>query len=128
MSNTNVVITAKARENLVQARAGAITLPTIAGMAFGDGGVDEHGVPIPPSENQTALTNELLRKALDGYTFPNATTCRYQCTLAENELVGEYISEIALYDTNGDLMGIKTFTSKGKDADVEQIWTLDDIF
>ena len=35
----NVVITKKARENLVKARAGAITLPKIIGMAFGEGGV-----------------------------------------------------------------------------------------
>ena len=36
----NVVITKKARENLVKARAGAITLPKIIGMAFGEGGVN----------------------------------------------------------------------------------------
>lgn len=33
----NVVVTKKARENLVKARAGAITLPKIIGMAFGEG-------------------------------------------------------------------------------------------
>lgn len=127
-ANTNVLITAKARENLVKARAGALTLPTIVGMAFGDGGVDEHGDPVPPTEGQTGLTHELLRKHVEGYTFPVATTCRYECKLLENELVGEYISEIGLYDTNGDIVGIKTFRSKGKDADVEQVYTLDDMF
>lgn len=39
----NVVITKKARENLVKARAGAITLPKIIGMAFGEGGVNSSG-------------------------------------------------------------------------------------
>ena len=67
-------------------------------------------------------------KAIDGYTFPNDTTCRYECTLAESELAGKEISEIGLYDTNGDIVCIKTFTRKGKDDDVEQTYVLDDIF
>ena len=77
----NVVITKKARENLVKARAGAITLPKIIGMAFGEGGVNGSGVVIAPTESQSRLNKELFRKAIDGYTFPNDTTCRYECTL-----------------------------------------------
>ena len=116
----NVVITKKARENLVKARAGAITLPKIIGMAFGEGGVNSSGTVIAPAESQSRLNKELFRKAIDGYTFPNDTTCRYECTLAESELAGKEISEIGLYDTNGDIVCIKTFTRKGKDDDVEQ--------
>lgn len=71
---------------------------------------------------------EEQKKAIDGYTFPNDTTCRYECTLAESELAGKEISEIGLYDTNGDIVCIKTFTRKGKDDDVEQTYVLDDIF
>ena len=48
--------------------------------------------------------------------------------LAESELAGKEISEIGLYDTNGDIVCIKTFTRKGKDDDVEQTYVLDDIF
>ena len=70
----NVVITKKARENLVKARAGAITLPKIIGMAFGEGGVNGSGVVIAPTESQSRLNKELFRKAIDGYTFPNDTT------------------------------------------------------
>ena len=47
--NKNVVITKKAREKLVKARAGDLTLPKIAGMAFGNGGVDADGTVIPPA-------------------------------------------------------------------------------
>ena len=36
----NSVITLKAREKMVKARAGIQPLPAIVGMAFGDGGVD----------------------------------------------------------------------------------------
>lgn len=126
--NKNVIVTAAAREKLVKARAGAITLPKIVGMAFGKGGVDNSGNVIAPTQEQSSLTNELHRKEIDKYSFPADTTCRYECTLLTNELVGEYISEIGLYDSDGDIVCIKTFTPKGKDGDVEQTYILDDIF
>ena len=112
----NVIITKTARKKLVQARAGAITLPKIVGMVFGSGGVDSSGNVIAPSE------------PIDGYSFTNDTTCRYECTLSESELAGEYISEIGLYDSAGDIVCIKTFTKKGKDSDIEMTYTLDDVF
>lgn len=126
--NKNVIITKVAREKLVKARAGAIQLPKIVGMAFGNGGVETDGTVKTPTETQSGLTNELFRKVIDGYSFPADTTCRYECTLAEDELAGEEISEIGLYDEEGDIVCIKTFMRKGKDDDVEQTYTLDDIF
>lgn len=126
--NKNVIITKKAREKLVKARAGAISLPKITGMAFGNGGVDAEGVVISPTETQGDLNNEIFRKEIDGYSFPEDTTCRYECTLLVSELAGEEISEIGLYDEEGDIVCIKTFMRKGKDDDVEQTYTLDDIF
>lgn len=126
--NKNVIITKKAREKLVKARAGAIQLPKIVGMAFGNGGVDASGAVIPPTEDQNGLTSEIYSKKIDGYSFPEDTTCRYECTLSESELAGEEISEIGLYDADGDIVCIKTFMRKGKDDDVEQTYTLDDIF
>ena len=124
----NALITKKARVKLVKARAGAINLPKIVGMAFGNGGVDETGSVIAPSENQEGLANELFRKEIDGYSFPEDTVCRYQCTLTESELAGEEISEIGLYDEEGDIICVKTFMRKGKDEDIEQTYTIDDIF
>lgn len=127
-SSKNTVITVAGRKKICQARAGAITLPTIEGMAFGSGGVDSSGTVIAPSETQTALTNELYRKKVDGYTFPEETVARYTCTLTASELAGKEISEIGLYDTDGDIVAIKTFSRKGKDDDMEQQYVLDDIF
>lgn len=125
---SNVIITKVARKKLVKARAGAVVLPAIVGMAFGTGGVDVNGVVIPPAEDQTALKNEVLRKIIDGYSFVADTTCRYECTLEKAELAGEYISELGLYDAEGDLVCIKTFIQKGKDDDLEMTFMLDDIF
>lgn len=124
----NMVVTTAARRKLAQARAGEIALPKVLGMAFGDGGVDVSGEVIPPVEGQEALGHELYRKPIDGYTFPTETTCRYECTLSESELVGEEISEVGLYDAEGDILCIKSFKRKGKDADVEQTYVLDDVF
>lgn len=124
----NVIITKKARKKLLQARAGDITLPKIVGMAFGSGGVDTSGNVIAPLENQETLKAELLRKTVRGHSFISETTCRYECTLSESELAGQYISEIGLYDAEGDIVCIKTFTKKGKDGDIEMTYTLDDVF
>ena len=128
MSNTNATITAASRQKMVKARAGAITLPPITKMAFGNGGVDGQGNPISPSESATGLNNELLRKNIDGFIFPTATSCRYTCTLSELELAGQNINEVGLIDSAGDFVAIKTMTNKGKDSDLEMTFTVDDIF
>lgn len=126
--NKNVVITKTARMKLVKARAGAAALPRVIGMAFGSGGVNADGTVITPSSSQTALAQERYRKAVDKYSFPEETTCRYECTLLADELANEEISEIGLYDEDGDIVCIKNFMRKGKDDDVEQTYVLDDIF
>ncbi len=128
MSNLNTIITVKGRENMAKGRAGLITLPAITGMAFGDGGADAGGTPIAPTANQSTLTNELYRKTITSSEMISTTTCRYYCTLSTSEMAGESISEIGLYDANGDLVCIKTFIPKGKDGDTEQTYVIDDAF
>ena len=124
----NAVVTTTAKIKMMKARAGEIALPKVVGMAFGSGGVDSSLNVITPSASQTTLNNELLRKEVDGYTFISDTKCRYECTLLNDELVGNYISEIALYDEDGDLVAIKNFLRKGKDADIEMTMQMDDEF
>lgn len=127
--DNNAVITTIARQKLVKARAGAIILPKIVGMAFGDGGTDSAGNVINPNDNQTELVSELYRKEIDSYTILDETaTVRYECTLEANEMSGNDISEIGLYDSEGDLVCIKTFRKKGKDDNLEMTFTLDDVF
>lgn len=126
----NVIITSKGRKKLVLARAGASDLPPIVGMAFGTGGVDSSDTVIPPKDSQTDLTSEVYRKTIDGYTVSEleTATVRYECTLLKNEVNNQYISEIGLYDADGDIICIKTFTKKGKDSDLEMTFTIDDVF
>lgn len=122
----NSVVTTKAREKMLKARAGENPLPKIAGFAFGNGGTDGNGSVLAPDENQTALNNELLRKEIDGFSFVSNLVCRYSCTLGKNDLAGSLISEVALYDAEGDLVAIKNCMPKGKDDDLEMTFQLDD--
>lgn len=120
----NAVITSIGRAKMAQARAGIKVLPSIVGMAFGTGAVKDGEVQAPGEE----LYNEVLRKEVDGYTCVTEQCYRYTCTLGKDELSGEEISEIALYDAEGDLVGIKTFMAKGKDSDMEMVFEIDDQF
>ena len=124
----NFIITINGRKKLAQARAGEITLPKVKGMVFGDGGIDADGNVLAPTENQSELRHELYRKVIDGYSFPSDTTCRYECTLTGSELPGADISEVGLYDEEGDVICIKSFKVKGKDDDLEMIFHIDDTF
>ena len=79
-------------------------------------------------ETDSTLGNELLRKKYDGYTMVSDTECKYECTLTEEELAGKEISEIGLYDANGDIVNIKRFSAKGKDADLAMTFWIKDTF
>jgi len=122
------VITAIGREKLCRAHAGEIPLPKIAKMAFGDGGIDQQGGVIAETGEETALRNELLAKAIDSYSFPIPTTCRYLAKLSKADLANQSISEQGLIDEEGDLIAYKTFLSKGKDSDMEFSFEMDEIF
>lgn len=124
----DAVVTKAGRQKMLKARAGDIVLPKIVGMAFGSGGVSSEGFVIEPSPEQTALHNELMRMEVDSHSYLSDTTCRYTCTLQSAELAGENISELGLYDEDDDLVAIKNFSAKGKDADVEMTFNVDDIF
>lgn len=87
---------------------------------------DERGKDI--WEDVFSLSKPLLRKNVDGYEVLSDTKIRYRCTLAENELANTYISEVGLYDADGDMVAMKAFLKKGKDADMECVFECDDTF
>ena len=124
----NQITTVLARNKMVRARAGEIPLPKIVGFAFGDGGVDSLGNVIAPEENEVTLRNELLRKSYDAYSMLDETTCRYECMLGEVELQNAEISEIGIYDEEGDLLFIKRFSKKRKDAGLKMTFWIKDVF
>ena len=98
MAENKGVITMTGRKKLCMAHAGDETLPKIAKMAWGDGGVDEAGTPKLATGNEVGLYNKLLEKVIENhsYTSDDKTTCRYTATLAAGELTGKEISEALL--------------------------------
>jgi hypothetical protein len=130
MADNKGVITAIGRKKLCMAHAGDASLPAITKMAWGNGGVDEAGQPLPTTGNEVGLYYELLVKDIESHIYPEEgkTTCRYTATLEAGELAGEEISEMGLYDADGDLVAYRTFMRKGKDADIPQIYDMDEIF
>lgn len=128
----NSVTAAKARAKFAQAHGTTGTLAKVVKMAFGDGGVDGGGQPIPPVTGDPVvgltLGNELLRKDLESVSYPVPTTARFEGKLTEAELNGYDISEIALVDENDDIVAVKTFTGKGKDEESELVFRWDEEF
>jgi hypothetical protein len=122
------VTTAYAREQMARARAEGGTLTKVVKMAFGSGGVDADGKPLPLDGTEEKLKAELLVKELSSHEFIAPATIRYICSLGENELAGKTINELALVDSAGKLTAIRTMTNKIKDGDMEFIFEIDDIY
>ena len=130
MAENSGVITVTGRKKLCKAHAGDATLPAIAKMVWGDGGVDDSGQPKVTTGNEIGLYNKLLEKNIESHAYvgDDQTTCRYTSTLAAGELTGKEISEMGLLDADGDLIAYRTFLRKGKDADIPQTYDMDEIF
>lgn len=124
----NVVTTRKVREKFAKAHGETGGLAKVVAMVFGTGGVTADNQPIPPDASDNALKNQVYEKDLDSVTFPTATTCRFTVTLAGEECNGQEISEIALKDEDGDLVAIKTFGKKTKEADSTFVFEWDEEF
>lgn len=124
------IMTVIGRKKLCKAHAGEIALPSITHMGWGNGGVDENGQPKAATGNETSLYSQLLQKVIESRIFTNTdqTTCCYSATVGADELVGEEISEIGLFDSEGDLVAYRTFSRKGKDADIPQSYEMSEIF
>lgn len=127
--DNNTVITNTRRVALCRVTSGADgTLPPIAQVAFGTGGVDGEGAVVPPTADQTGLRQEVGRYAIEETDYPIPTTARYTVTIPAGDLGGEMISEAALVDSEGRLCAIRNMLPKGKDEDVPFIFTFDDEF
>lgn len=120
------VITLKAKQKMLEARKTG-TLSKIKGIAIGDGAGSE-GALQEPSESDTSLKNELTRKQYVSCTKISDTCYRYRIELSEAEQSGKKINEAALYDEAGDLLAIRVFEPKLKDADMEMAFEFDDKF
>ncbi|MBU8725656.1 phage tail-collar fiber domain-containing protein [Bacillus pumilus] len=127
MADQLTVTTLYARQQMAKARAEGTKLTKVVKMAFGNGGTKD-GKPISLDGTEQELKNELVQKDIDSYEFMEPAKIRYTCTIAEGELAGEVINELALVDENGKFTAIRTMTDKQKDGDIEFIFEIDDIY
>ena len=79
---------------------------------------------VPLAEN-VALKSEVVRKPYTSSTKTSDTSYEYTIKLEENELVGTFISEMALIDEDGDVVAFSNFLAKGKD-ETEVTFTIED--
>jgi len=108
------------RRKIAAAMAGGPPLTEITHMAFGDGGYDpETNSAIDPDPEQTSLNNELLRKPLTLVSQEDSLSVTGRGEIDGSELVGYAISEAALIDADGLIIGIKNFAPKFKESDEE---------
>lgn len=121
MAATITVITTKAKNKVLEARAGRQAIPPIKYMAFGDGG------GWVPKSTDNALHNELLRKEITGLEAVTDTRYRYKCLLEKEELQNTTINEMGLVDEAGDFVCIIVCGDKEKDDDIEMEIFIDDI-
>ncbi len=132
MASDNSVITKARREALCKATSMGSegnVINKITHIVFGDGGVDEGGNPIPPTDTQTALNHAIGTYPIDAEpTYPVSTTARYVVTIPAADLPGASISEAGLVDSEGMLCAVKTMYVKRKDAGVTFTFTFDDEF
>lgn len=117
------VITTIGKNKILKARAGISALSKIKYMAFGDGGEND-----PASAGDNALSHELLRKEIDGYSIINETRFRFSSTIATDELANTTINEFGLIDADGDFVIIRNTADKIKDGDEEMRFDVDDMF
>lgn len=122
------IITVKGREKMCQAHAGDRELPKLKYIAYGDGGVDADRQPLPTTGEEVALRNELLRMEIDQHNYPIKTTCEYRSGLSKSDLANLYLSELGIFDEEGDLIIYQTFLQKGKDADMLFEFAVQEIF
>ncbi len=126
----NSVTTKLARISMARARNGEIVLPTITHIAMGTGGheVDDITKPIPPTENDIQLENEVIRKPVATKERINDTTVRYTVVLDPGEANGYAFTEMGLIDSSGELAARKTMGAKVKEPDVEMEFYFDEEF
>lgn len=121
------VITALRRKKMAEATNSTGKIAKAEWIALGSGGTDSQGDIIPPNETAKSLASEVIRKKITKSKKTSDTSYEYYIELSESELVGEYISELALIDGDGDVIALSNFLPKGKD-NIETIFAIEDSY
>lgn len=91
-------------------------LPPATQMAFGDGG-HTGTTPKAADSSRNTLYHELLRKPLESIVQEDTLSLTGTGRIEAPELIGVAISEAALLDSAGNILGFRNFAPKIKEAD-----------
>lgn len=105
------------RKRLAKHMADESALPKIAFMAFGDGGHNTDMSAKAPNSTATGLNHEVLRKPLALIVQEDLFSVTGKGSVEASELVGVSVSEAGLFDSAGQLVGLKMFAPKHKESD-----------
>lgn len=112
---TTIPATDVYREKVAAAAAAGGSLPAASEIAFGTGTTS-------PSVDDTALESEVHRNSLESATADGSVlTCTGTLTGEES---GEQVTEVGIFDADGDLMGRRTFLPKQLEAESSLEFTL----
>ena len=125
--NMKSIITALRRRKMAEATNLTGQIAKAKWIALGSGGADSQGGVISPDETVKSLANEKIRKEIIKSKKTSDTSYEYYIELSESELVGEYISELALIDEDGDIIALSNFLPKGKDS-IETTFAIEDSY
>lgn len=92
-------------------------LPRITHLAFGNGGHDAQGNPIPVDDNRATVPGQFPTLRPISSVSANGTVCTIIGRLDYAHEVGQIVSTCGLIDADGSLVAYKNFSPKAKDAD-----------
>ncbi len=119
------VITKIRRKKMAEASHTTGRIAKITQIALGSGGVNAQNEIIEPLPENVKLQSEVVRKPCSSSKQVSETCYEYTIKLEEQELIGIYISEMALIDEEGDVVAFSNFLPKGKD-ETEVSFTIED--
>lgn len=105
------------RRRIAAAMAGGEALHPAAFMAFGNGGHTPELKAKAVDPEASGLVNELIRKPLSAVSQDDLYSVTGSGRLESQDLINVFVSEAALLDSQGNLLGIRNFRPKIKESD-----------
>ena len=122
----DAVLLNQAKLKMLKMRAIGSDAWQIKYFAFGTG-LGDDGKKYTPTGKETTLKNEVARIEVIYATKLDDRSYQYLGEIPEETANGEYISEMGLVDSEGDLVCIKTFDKKLKRNGAAMVFKIDDI-
>lgn len=126
IDDMDAVLLNQAKLKMLKFRATGSDGWKIAKFAFGTG-LANNGSRYTPRGDQTALIHEVARTEVAERLKIDEKTYQYMGYIPEDTANGQYITEVGLVDSDGDLVCIKTFDKKLKQTGTQMVFKIDDV-